>query len=93
MHPTVTSGGDLGRAYDGKLGVDPTFAPITPPPRPRPMLPNPGVTENGKVFCNEPLVDHDGLSTGYYCGRLVKQHHRGREQGTHRGAHRVEWWS
>lgn len=63
-----------------------------PPPRPPvPVLPNPGRTENGKVHCNEPYVVN-GVTVAY-CERLVKYRHRGREQGTHRGAHRFEWWS
>lgn len=61
------------------------------PPGPPPVLPNPGITENGKVHCNEPLIV--GGQTVGYCERFVKRHHRGRKQGTHRGPHRLEWWS
>lgn len=63
-----------------------------PPPRNAPLLPNPsGPSERGTVLCNEPLV-FDGVPVGY-CGRHVKWRHRGREKGTHRGPHRIEWWS
>lgn len=78
-------------------GVDPAelLVPLAPRrPRPMPTLPNPGITSNGKVYCNEPLLDHLGQPVpGHYCQRLVKARHRGREKGAHRGAHRVEWWS
>lgn len=70
---------------------------VTPPPPPYnayPTLPNPGVAENGAVHCNEPLI-RNGKAIGF-CDRYVKpSRRRWRRQHltSHRGPHRIEWWS
>lgn len=70
----------------------PELQPFPPPPPWRPVLPDPGgVTENGRVPCNEPMIVNG--QTVAYCTRFVKYRRRGRERGTHRGPHRYEWWS
>lgn len=63
-----------------------------PPPRPvlYPRLPNPaGLTENGRLPCNEPLEDTPGV----YCDRLVKVNRDGTRRGHRRKPHRFEWRS
>lgn len=65
-----------------------------PPHRPLPTLPNPVVTETGHVACNEPLVRGEQIVG--YCGRLVRPRRsswRRQRPATHRGPHRIEWWS
>lgn len=66
---------------------------MRPPPQPpRPVLPNPGRAENGKVACNEPLIV-DGRPVGY-CTAWVHPHGtRFRRPRWHKGPHRVEWWA
>ena len=58
-----------------------------------PLLPNPGIAEDGSMPCNEPF-DINGTTVAY-CGRWVKPiRSRWRKQrpATHRGPHRIEWW-
>lgn len=55
-----------------------------------PLLPNPGVTENGMVYCNEPLIIN-GQVVGY-CEALVKRSGtRFRRPRWHKGRHRISW--
>lgn len=61
-----------------------------PSPRPvlYPRLPNPaGLTENGRLPCNEPLEGAPGI----YCDRLVKVNRDGTKRGHPRRRHRFEW--
>lgn len=59
-----------------------------------PLLPDPGITETGHVHCNTPL--HRGGVLVGYCERLVRERRswwRAYRPATHRGAHRITWWS
>jgi hypothetical protein len=69
---------------------DPDYSERTPPRRPRPVLPNPGVTTNGRVMCNEPLVVN-GATVGYCCALVHERGTRFTRPGWHKGPHRIEW--
>jgi len=65
-----------------------------PPSRPAP-LPNPVCDEAGRVSCNEPLI-RDNEVVGYCCRFVKRQTQSGWRRPralTHRGPHRIEWWS
>lgn len=69
--------------------VPPVMALDAPPCRALPLLPDPGVTENGREACNAPLMVH-GEPVGY-CGLYVKSETAKRPRGTHKRRHRIEW--
>lgn len=87
-HPRVIGrcGRDAGHDPEsGHRSTGPTFEAIWYEGHPPAELPDPGVTDPGKVACNEPLYSGTGEVVGY-CDRLVTEN----GPGTHRGRHRAK---